>query len=445
MAVTALNDEIDLNDEGLVNVYFGSIVGPGNFPSAAFSCQQPLAKFGSSIEAGDINNDGLSDYVIGAPNYDAAVSDAGAVFIFMGNEDSCNLLSGASAIGDINEIHITCDVVSEPELIAFRYRLLGDSTWNYGYSTTLIFTIAALTDCSIYEIGIQAVCLSGSGEWFEFIASTTGCAEDCSFYSIPVISVYGISSTSALVTWSLIPDIIDYTILYKKSGAATWNEVNVTGTSTTISSLDSCSTYEFAIKTNCVIDGPMSGIVTHTTSICAEPCDTAPTGVFADGITSTSALINWEAVFGASQYKVYYRPIGGAWSNSNSLTTSKNLTGLLPLTTYQCKVRASCPGLSSPFSAPITFTTPAKTGDSDASISLYPNPNNGKFILVLPDILDNQIFISIMNVNSELVYSENYKVQNNSINFNIDLAPGIYQLQYINNNISGATKLIIIQ
>jgi hypothetical protein len=76
------------SNEGAVLMYFGSSTG---LPSAAdwfARGEQADANFGYSVaSAGDINGDGYSDVVIGAPYYDYSAVDGGAIFVFEGDND----------------------------------------------------------------------------------------------------------------------------------------------------------------------------------------------------------------------------------------------------------------------------------------------------------------------------------------------------------------------
>ncbi len=77
-------------DEGLAFVYFGSSTGlsvaANSLPNDA---DQASAQFGQSVaSAGDINGDGFSDIIIGAPYYnDSPYTDEGWAFVYHGSPD----------------------------------------------------------------------------------------------------------------------------------------------------------------------------------------------------------------------------------------------------------------------------------------------------------------------------------------------------------------------
>ncbi|GGM98165.1 hypothetical protein GCM10010967_34980 [Dyadobacter beijingensis] len=73
------------NDEGAAFLYYGSTNGLNPLPHL-IECNQADAAMGYSVSsAGDINGDGASDIAIGAPFYDKGQSDEGAVFVYLGS------------------------------------------------------------------------------------------------------------------------------------------------------------------------------------------------------------------------------------------------------------------------------------------------------------------------------------------------------------------------
>jgi len=73
-------------NEGVAWIYPGSATGLNPVPTWRVEGNQANAGFGSAAaSAGDVNGDGLADFIVGAPDYDNGVTvDAGAAFLFLG-------------------------------------------------------------------------------------------------------------------------------------------------------------------------------------------------------------------------------------------------------------------------------------------------------------------------------------------------------------------------
>ena len=80
-------------DEGAVFIFHGSASGPASTPTLMLQRDQAGAAFGSAVSAaGDVNGDGYSDVVIGAPLYDNTVTDEGGIFIHHGSATGVGLV-----------------------------------------------------------------------------------------------------------------------------------------------------------------------------------------------------------------------------------------------------------------------------------------------------------------------------------------------------------------
>ncbi len=91
----------DQMDEGKAYVYYGSILGPSLLPNWTVEGNQSGSQFGWTVTgAGDVNNDGYSDVLIGAPLYDDAMTDQGRVFLYEGSPSGLSSLSSWNAESD---------------------------------------------------------------------------------------------------------------------------------------------------------------------------------------------------------------------------------------------------------------------------------------------------------------------------------------------------------
>ena len=73
-------------NEGKVFVYLGSAAGLSATPIWTLEMNQPQGQLGIAVgTAGDVNGDGFSDVIIGAPFLDNGQSDEGRAFVYLGS------------------------------------------------------------------------------------------------------------------------------------------------------------------------------------------------------------------------------------------------------------------------------------------------------------------------------------------------------------------------
>jgi len=73
-------------DEGRAFVYYGSGSGLAALPAWTKESDQVSAAYGSAVaSAGDVNGDGYSDVIVGAPYYDNGQADEGRAFVYHGS------------------------------------------------------------------------------------------------------------------------------------------------------------------------------------------------------------------------------------------------------------------------------------------------------------------------------------------------------------------------
>ena len=184
---------------------------------------------------------------------------------------------------------------------------------------------------------------------------------------------------------------------------------------------------------------------------CLEGECPAPTDLMADGITGTTADLSWAASDNSGGYhlSVYTldevlvlkkKVLGGA--------TSWTVTGLTPGTDYGFHVRSICTGLGtkSPISYHYYFSTPARLGDENTSVSLYPNPSNGQFTLSLNGYENNNVEMNIYNSTGQIVYASSINVTSADHTEMINLgtiAPGMYQVSVTGNSNTTNYSIVI--
>ncbi|MBK8609501.1 MAG: FG-GAP repeat protein [Chitinophagaceae bacterium] len=85
-------------NEGAAFVYSGSSTGINAVAIAVLEINQAGAELGRSVRsAGDVNGDGFSDVIVGAPQYDNGENNEGAAFVYHGSGVACSTPNGGTA------------------------------------------------------------------------------------------------------------------------------------------------------------------------------------------------------------------------------------------------------------------------------------------------------------------------------------------------------------
>ena len=89
-------------NEGRIAIYLGSANGLSKTPYFTAEGDQVNAFFGKSVAcAGDVNHDGYSDVIIGAPGYDHGQNNEGRAFLYMGT--NMGMTQSAAWTGESNQ------------------------------------------------------------------------------------------------------------------------------------------------------------------------------------------------------------------------------------------------------------------------------------------------------------------------------------------------------
>ncbi len=179
-----------------------------------------------------------------------------------------------------------------------------------------------------------------------------------------------------------------------------------------------------------------------------------PGGLFADGITTNDAVLHWDAVDGADQYRVTLQNVAtGLIKTKGYYTNMVEITDkLTPLTEYGFRVKTVCYDDLGVISAPSPwyyFTTLGRLGDGEnASVTLYPNPSSGIFNLNVSGYADNQFELNVSNSMGQIIYTKTIKIDNADHNEQINLinvAPGMYHINLINNDLNLNYSVVITE
>jgi hypothetical protein len=250
-----------------------------------------------------------------------------------------------------------------------QYRIVGSPTWLATISVNATKSLLGLTASSNYEFQVQAVCaitgvFSASANFTTLAEPTCGTPDSLSSSSI--------TTTSAVISWAAVSGATNYNIQYRIVGSPTWLATTSATASKSLLGLTASSNYEFQVQAVCAITGVFSASANFTTL--AEPTCGTPDLLSSSSITTTSAVISWAAVSGATNYNIQYRIVGSpTWLATTSATASKSLSGLTALSNYEFQVQAVC-AITGVFSASANFTTLAEptcgTPDSLSSSSI---------------------------------------------------------------------------
>ncbi len=153
-----------------------------------------------------------------------------------------------------------------------------------------------------------------------------------------------------------------------------------------------------------------ANILAYLSCITFAVCE-IPGGLYADGITTNDAVLHWDAVDGADQYRVTLQNLAtGLIKTKGFYTNMVDITDkLTPLTEYGFRVKTVCYDDLGVISAPSPwyyFMTLGRIGENeDASVMLYPNPSNGVFNLNVNGYADNQFELNVSNSMGQIAVS----------------------------------------
>ncbi len=180
-----------------------------------------------------------------------------------------------------------------------------------------------------------------------------------------------VASCQLSVKWKKVNGAVAYHLQYKPIAAGNWIPLNAIGnvTAYTITGLAASTAYDVKVVAVCASneEGAFSPVVSAVTTACSTP-----TNLAVSGITSATATVSWSALCGATNFTLRYRKTGtSAWITLPGISSvTYQLTGLLPATDYQVRVRAKCGSKPSDYSAIVDFTTQSLSVPSRKNVLL---------------------------------------------------------------------------
>jgi PKD repeat protein len=282
---------------------------------------------------------------------------------------------------------------------------------------TMRWPLTNLVRGATYEIRVRTLCLGGSvvADYVYNAFTTLKCdpVED--------ITAFNLTETSAQLSWRAVPDASAFRVSYARKDRDDWQTILVSEPRAVLSGLFAGENYNVRIQTLCqTVEGQFSQS-TFITRAASNICP-VPQSLQARNITSTSAELSWLAVPQANSYQVRYRPENGIWS-AQTINLPFVMSNLEPARRYFYQVRSVCSFGNSDWSLERNFQTISaraakNAGNVSQELVLYPNPNNGRFTLLLPfeeaqpNILELKIYslegqlIGTYSIQPELNHSE---------------------------------------
>jgi titin len=199
-------------------------------------------------------------------------------------------------------------------------------------------TVTGLSNGTDYYFRVQAVNAAGESELSATEPSATPLA------TVQLSSVTG-GNTQAQLVWQKVTGATAYRIHYSSSANVTtgsdYTEINGSASTTgTVTGLANGTEYYFRVR---AVNSEGAGDLSET-ELSAMPLDTP----VISGISGSSsqAVINWEIVSGAEEYRIYYRNTPGVTTSNNykqvsgGAVNTYTFTGLYSGTTYYFRVQA---------------------------------------------------------------------------------------------------------
>lgn len=202
----------------------------------------------------------------------------------------------------------------------YEYQIALDSNFTNGVLTRTSSTVSSGYPVSGYFTGLTSgttyYCRArAKGDGVQYSDSEWSAVQStqvASQLATPVVTVSGLSQTTATLSWGAVANRSSYTVKWRASGATSWNQTTgLTTTSKTITGLTLGTTYEYEV----IAVGNGSTHITSEeatgtfTTVALITLDT-PTNLASSNITNNSATVSWTGDDRATQFKVEYRASG---------------------------------------------------------------------------------------------------------------------------------------
>ena len=241
------------------------------------------------------------------------------------------------------------------------------------------------------------------------------------------LNASNVTSTGANLSWNSVPEAVSYRVRYRPASSNFWTTVSTAATSVGLIGLTPATNYVAQVASNCGgVFSLNSGLISFTTSAAGAVCE--PTSLFnAFQSAPGTVLVTWSLVEAATRYQIQYKPSNSVfWTtvNRDQPITSALIPGLQAGVTYQFRMRVVCGTQNMAWQGPINITLNGKAGDNlgdgELQAALFPNPNNGEFVLSL-NAIAGRTNVRIFDLTGRTVFVSAVETQNGPNQFTLDL------------------------
>ena len=306
--------------------------------------------------------------------------------------------------------------------------------------TATNYTFTGLTAETQYTVGVRSLC--------DDDVTSTWVTRSVTTDEHPCLMPTGVE----LVSNTLTSAVIDWTPA--EAAHSRW-AVKVTGTGFNL--LDTVNTHpytvngltantDYSVQVMTICSAENGSDFTEAMTFSTIDCQTV-TGVAVSNVTSSTAVVSWDAVEGSTgRYEVNYGTAGfpqgsGSMVNVTSGTTV-TLTGLDDDAMYDVYVRTYCAeNVHSLWSAVYHFST-LENGINDvtgANIALYPNPAHSTVTLTG---IDGEATVTVVDMNGR--ENGKWRVESGKLTIDVSsLASGAYFVRIVGDQTNAIRKLIV--
>ena len=246
--------------------------------------------------------------------------------------------------------------------------------------------------------------------------------------------VVNTSGRTAELSWSAVAGAIGYTVRFRVNNTDPWMEMSSPTTRATVTGLRPETGYDFQVRSECGPgdSSPWSSPAQQTTrEACGSPLD-----VMFEAETRR-LILTWPGVAEAARYQIAWRAAGAGWTTATLPTNTPRfvIEGLSPDTEYSIRVRSLCNDQISSWTRFYTVRTMAPRvaaqAAADFSLSVYPNPNRGRFVVALETASHGRADLSVTDLSGRQLVRQS-----------VDLAAGRSELPIELEGISAGVYLL---